>query len=643
MSMYQDYFNLKESPFSITPDPHFLYLNSHHRDALDHLSFNIREGNGFLLLTGEVGTGKTTLCRYLVQQLPDNADIALVFHPIHSAEELLVAACEELGIIIPETVRGGKALLNLLNRRILENHAHDKTTVLIIDEAQNLTPALLEHVRMLNNLETEKKKLLQIILIGQPELDHILARSDLRQLNQRISARFQITALNAKETAGYVRHRLAVAGFSSPLFTSAALRRIYRRSGGVPRLINLICDRAMLGAFAEETNRIGSRIINNAAAEVLGSAKIWRRWRAIGLAVAFLVVFVALAWPFFWFHLSSQKSHQTAAGVTQEGFGFQEPNSPYTAATNRGTASGTRDHPATISEAWVAAASGPALSPYGLKNNPGAGLEPGKTTPMVVKKAIPLLPAPLPSVSLPLERGNNRLSFLSSTTEETAPVAYRKPMELPELLSQSRIGIHLEEAMSGLLAKWSNVFGAQKIHPTCEAVVVAGMRCYLMYRNWDILRSLNIPVVIRLQGGASGLRFALLTALDGQDVTLHFGGQTITTSQAEVSRLWTNNITVLWRSFGDVWPLLKEGMRGDRITWLRRSLEQVQEEPFTGRDSELFDLEVNRRLRRFQAAYSLGADGVVGPVTLIMLDQLTGGRHHQAPRLFIRGGKPGVS
>jgi general secretion pathway protein A len=268
--MYTAHFGLKESPFSITPDPKFLYMSSRHREALAHLLYGISGGGGFVQLTGEVGTGKTTICRYLLEQLPPDVDVALILNPKVTALELLGTVCDELRIPYPAGTPSMKVLVDALYRHLLGAHARARRTVLIIDEAQNLTVEVLEQVRLLTNLETAREKLLQIILIGQPELGQMLESPELRQLAQRVTARYHLLPFSAPETRGYVLHRMEVAGQRDVAFGEAAIHEVHRLSGGVPRLINVICDRALLGAYAHDKRRIDTRTVRVAASEVLG-------------------------------------------------------------------------------------------------------------------------------------------------------------------------------------------------------------------------------------------------------------------------------------------------------------------------------------------------------------------------------------
>ena len=299
--MYLEHWGLKEPPFSITPDPRFVFLSERHRDALAHLLFGIGQGGGggFVQLTGEVGTGKTTLCRLLLEQLPENARVALVLNPRLTAIELLETLCEELHLDTANTHGSVKALVDVLNTYLLDAYAKGLRVVLIIDEAQNLSVDALEQVRLLTNLETDTQKLLQIILLGQPELREILARSDMRQLAQRITARYHLMPLDANETGAYLRHRFRVAGGLHSPFTAGATARIHKHSGGVPRLINVIAERALLGGYAHDATRIEANDIDQAAREALAPVRrdpATMRW---GVAAVFVLAVVSawLWWP----------------------------------------------------------------------------------------------------------------------------------------------------------------------------------------------------------------------------------------------------------------------------------------------------------------------------------------------------------
>ena len=316
--MYSHHFGLTQDPFSIAPDPRFLFMSERHREALAHLLYGVAgqdgsgsgTGGGFVLLTGDIGTGKTTICRCFLEQIPSGCHVAYIFNPKLTAIELLQSICDEFHIAVAQAsaqTPTAKGYIDALNTFLLQSHAAGQSCVLIIDEAQNLAPEVLEQLRLLTNLETNARKLLQIVLIGQPELRTMLAAPELEQLAQRVIARFHLDALNAPETAQYIEHRLAVAGHSGALpFDARALARIHRLAHGVPRRINLLCGRSMLGAWANGQQRVDQRVVNKAAEEVFGTAGehqgFWsatRRAAALGgLAVlAGSAVVGYLLWP----------------------------------------------------------------------------------------------------------------------------------------------------------------------------------------------------------------------------------------------------------------------------------------------------------------------------------------------------------
>lgn len=273
---YKKFFNLNAAPFTIAPNPHYLFMSQRHQEALAHLLYGLESG-GFVLLTGEIGTGKTTLCRHLLNQIPDNCEVAFILNPMQGSDEMLVNVCRELHIDEESADVAGR--IDAIYRHLLSNHAANRHTLIIIDEAQNLSEEVLEQLRLLTNLETDEKKLLQIILLGQPELRDKLQQVSLHQLSQRIIARYHLMPLSEEEVESYVRHRLSVAGVEHPLFDADALKALYRHSRGVPRLINIIADRAMLGAYSQGERHVGAALIHGAAAEVLGR-RAWsqRRW-----------------------------------------------------------------------------------------------------------------------------------------------------------------------------------------------------------------------------------------------------------------------------------------------------------------------------------------------------------------------------
>lgn len=334
--MYHQYFGLNEAPFSIAVNPRYLFMSARHRDALAHLLYGVGTGGGFILLTGEVGTGKTTTNRCLLEQLPHDTDIAIILNPALNAMELLATACDELGISYDAQNHTLKSLTDALHKFLLENHGNGRKTVLMIDEAQHLDFDVLEQIRLLTNLETNSEKLLQIILIGQPELAQLLARPELRQLNQRITARYNLEPLNLSETGAYIHHRLQVAGMAPDreIFPQSVVRGIYRQTRGIPRLINVLCDRILLGAYGRNKSKADMSMLRLAAKEVMGEelqAAPTSRWLP-GVALG-LVVLAGVAW--WWQRQSAPVERvlaepvvsQTPATVTTE------PSAPTPATT----------------------------------------------------------------------------------------------------------------------------------------------------------------------------------------------------------------------------------------------------------------------------------------------------------------------
>jgi general secretion pathway protein A len=319
--MYTSFFGLAEKPFAITPDPRYLYLSERHAEALAHLLYGINESGGFIQLTGEVGTGKTTVVRTLLSRVPHHADVAVILNPRVTPVEFLLTICEELGLAIAEADRDSvKQMVDALNRRLLNAHADGRRIIVLVDEAQNLSIDVLEQVRLLTNLETPTQKLLQIILIGQPELRELLDRTDLRQLAQRITGRYHLMPLSREETKGYVRHRLRVAGATEEIFTPGALSELHRLSLGIPRVINVACDRALLGAYTQETKKITASLVRRAAGEVYGRRffPIWLGWLVGSLAAVALAGTLFLGWQ-FWRHqspvLSASRAIKSAAAI----------------------------------------------------------------------------------------------------------------------------------------------------------------------------------------------------------------------------------------------------------------------------------------------------------------------------------------
>jgi general secretion pathway protein A len=304
--MYTHYFGLNEKPFAIAPNPRHLYLSELHREALAHLVYGIRSDGCFILLTGEVGTGKTTVCRCFLEKLPEDIDVAIILNPKLTAIDLLRTICEELSIHVTTTLPSSKSYIDAINRYLLQAHADGRSTVLVIDEAQNLNADVLEQLRLLTNLETDTQKLLKIVLLGQPELRLMLASPEMRQVNQRITSRYHLKPLQPEDVRQYIRHRIRVAGGGARrLFSDRAVKYVARLSKGIPRLINLLCDRALLGAYAENADHVSLKIMKKAGREVLGSAPSTVPSLRFILITVIALVFLGVGLPVTYYYLKT--------------------------------------------------------------------------------------------------------------------------------------------------------------------------------------------------------------------------------------------------------------------------------------------------------------------------------------------------
>ncbi len=516
--MYNHYFHLKGAPFSIAPDPRYLFMSERHREALAHLLYGIGSGGGFVLLTGEIGAGKTTVCRCFIEQIPENCRLAYIFNPRLSVEELLLSVCDELGIELPPagTPLGLKGYVDAINRYLLASHAQGLNNVLVIDEAQNLSAEVLEQLRLLTNLETSERKLLQIILIGQPELRGMLARPELEQLAQRVIARYHLGPLSESETGAYVAHRLAVAGAGGTPFPPALTPLIHSLTHGVPRRINLLCDRALLGAYVENSPQVTRTILKKAAAEVFaGEPAAPRRLR---LPVV-------------------------AGGV--------------------------------LAAAAVSAAAWQVL--------PGRSLE-----------------APAPA-------------------QAAAPAKTAATAALPPSSAVPPLQADEADALRELAALWGQPLAGDK---PCEAALRMDLRCHQGRGGLYELRMLDRPAVVTLHDGPR-TGYAVLSALDGNSVTLSAGARREKIDLATFVARFGGEFTTFWRMPRAFRDELAEGDRGPDVDWLGARLARLNGNQAPTADRP-FDTHTRDWLRRFQAAQHLKADGLAGPRTYMRLNQLTG-------------------
>ena len=591
--MYVQYFGLKHEPFSIAPDPRYLFMSERHREALAHLLYGVKGGGGgFVLLTGEIGAGKTTVCRCLLEQIPKRCNVAYIFNPKLTALELLKTVCEEFHVPVeahePGTVFTAKDYLDPFNKFLIETHAVGLNNVLIIDEAQNLAADVLEQLRLLTNLETNERKLLQIVLIGQPELRLMLRRPELEQVAQRVIARYHLEALSEAETAMYLRHRLAIAGLTSAMpFSQRAMLEIHHAARGVPRRINLVADRALLGAYAESVPRVDKRIVEKAAVEVFGAERRAERLDALrhpspwvlglggvasGLALAGLA---ALWWP----RAETAPARSAAA-----------------ASTPASAASAANVTAAAMPASTVAAAPAARASAAAALAGDGNGSAPATAAAPAASTAAALL-------------------FLSAA-EVVARNAWRSE----------------GEAWRELAPQWGIALPASTAEP-CAVAPRAQWQCFrTTAATLPLVRQLDRPGFITLRDGSGRPAYALLLGLGPRAATLRIGRETLDVTLVSFAELWAGDFATYWRAPDGYAGILKVGARGPAVDGLAAQLASVRGDA-APTVPVLYDNVMAVRVAAFQSTQGLAADGRAGPTTFMQLARVTGSAQRE-PRLL---------
>ncbi len=559
--MYDDYYRFKQKPFSIAPDPAFLYLSERHREALAHLMYGLRTDGGFVLITGEVGTGKTTLIRSLIDEVPDDLDVAFVLNPRLTVNELLETLCEELGI--PErsdVATTNKHLIDRLNKHLLRTHALGRSTVVIIDEAQNLSPAVLEQIRLLTNLETNERKLVRIILLGQPELAEMLDRREMRQLVQRVTARYHLAALSREDARAYIAHRLSLAGGNPHLFTRGAAHEAYRLSHGIPRLINVIADRALLGTYVEGRPRVTARIVRKAAHEAFGQ-QTWLRPQLWVGAVAASALVVAGAWA-LWDRNPQWRAPQT--NVSQSAPKME------------------REVPAADTNPTDALANVPVVTQSDTVQSEPTGIGPPPV-------ATPSSTAPAPVTAV----------------DRLARPAGKASAELQR------------DAYAAVFDRWGTPIQPSDV--PCNQAPQIGLQCLKLNGTWQDIERIDHPVVVELWDDRADPYYAALLAHQGDVVSMKLGDQKVEVTAAELATHWYGSYIVLWQMPPDYRGALKLGDEGPSVAWLRQHLASALQIDLRAADPARFDDALRSALMRFQRENGMVPDGVAGPMTWIAM------------------------
>lgn len=654
--MYTAFYGLREKPFALSPDPRFLYLAGSHREALAHLLYGIEQGEGFISVTGEVGTGKTTLCRTLLERLDGDTELAFLFNPSRTALELLQSICAEFGL--PAEGLARRAMMHQLNTFLLEQKRRGKRVLLIIDEAQTLSEDTLEQVRLLSNLETSREKLIQILLLGQPELDRKLDERGLRQLRQRISVRGKLDPLSPVETRAYVRHRLSVAaGEPKDLFSGAALKEVHRRTGGIPRLVNQLCDRALLAGYAARAAQIGPRLVREAAREIPdarrgrerrearptggGVTSFFRPWMFVLLALALV-------------------GGALFAGLQVGRSGFAQPMMAALAKNDGEREAGPGEG---ALPAVAAAAPAPSeiavFDPEGrLVSQPSgaraAGAPAEDASPTVVD-LIGYLPGGVrdqlidpESLARAEAAIRNGLSGAAASPAEAA----LSPGLLPQLVERRVATAALAETHEVLLGRFGRAVVSLEValrdpNTLQRAFEARGLSATPFEGgSLDLLRRLDHPFAIPLapdvdratdatpRAASDRQRWLAVVGFEGDRARVAglLPGQVVTVGLDELEAHWLETGIVVWESFEPVPPVLASDDEGQGVRWLQRGLAELRF--YEGLPTSRYDAATAAAVRRFQADRGLVVDGIAGPLTQIALYASMG--RYPVPRLSAR-------
>ncbi len=604
--MYEAFYSLRELPFRLTPDPDYLYLSAHHREALGHLLYGIREGSGFVAVTGEIGTGKTTLLRTLLRDLEPDTTVAYLFNPALSDVELLQTINSELGLTASSSSK--KELVDELNRFLVAQKLAGKRVVVIVDEAQDLLPATLEQLRLLSNLETETEKLLQIVLVGQPELRAMLRRSDLAQLNQRITVRWHLEPLDRQETERYVRHRLRVAGGSpaSEILTRGALRRIYRFSGGVPRLVNIAAHRALLAGYASERRTVDHRTAARALGELYTDEGLPRRRSA--LRPALTAVGAALV-------VGAAASLALLSPGLRPAPELASRSLPQPAEPERSP--GDLD-PSGLASATLASAKDPSLGADPAPSRDAGLASEHQTTPADVSAAST---APAVAAAAVTESPSNPALPPSPVAMDQGAGEHLTALWSALATMDGRTAAVVATAQ--LLAAWNTepLRPEERSGARLDLSAIAsrrGLRYLPTSGTLARFELLDLPAILELSLPETGQRrFVLMAGISDAGPLVRWNDDDTVLPARDLQGVWLGEAHLFWRDFENLSPYLAPGASGREIARLQRLLAGVGEYPDP--PSLVYDPVTTEAIARFQRSRHLVPDGIVGPLTKILL------------------------
>ena len=578
--MYLEHFGLKELPFSIAPNPRYLYLTHQHQEALAHLVYGLNSAGGIILLTGEVGTGKTTISRKLLEDIPENIDIAWIVNPRLSVEELLAAICDELGIDYPDGNNSIKIFTDLISAYLIRAHGNARNVVLMIDEAQNLSPEVLEQLRLLTNLETSERKRLQIVLLGQPELKTMLERTDLRQLAQRITARYHLHPLSKVETRKYIRHRLAVGGCKKTVFSQRAMNLIHHLSHGTPRLINLLCDRALLGVYSGNGAMVYPKHVRQASREVLGKAETPKRRFLVPVAVTVLLI--------------------AAVAIVATGAWQKPPLQLKSGSALQNTLSSTPE--------------------VELKHR-NAATEKIVHNPLPNQIAEPVtinMQEPPPTADID-RQASKKAPHVTTTAGKNGiiPADSVKPWKTIEETGTRTL------AFQTLAKIWHTGLASTEGQP-CDQLMNKKLFCLSQRTSLWLLQKFDRPAIFRIGDHDGGLHYAVIrSASDGRAV-IQLGKQQWNIRLSELKQRWQGSMTLIWIKPPGYKKDLQKGNSGKAVEWLARQLDHIQGSMIPAGQNHTMDAILEDRLKNFQKSEDIPADGIAGVLTLMRINERIG-------------------
>lgn len=605
--MYNEYFGFKEAPFSIAPDPRYLYMTAQHRDALAHLVYGLNSEGGCILLTGEVGTGKTTICRCLLEQIPEQANVALVMNPKLNEIELLETICDELKISYPDADNSVKTYTDRIYEFLIKSNRNNEKTVLIIDEAQNLDSKVLEQLRLLTNLETDQRKLLQIIILGQPELLDILARKEMRQLAQRITARFHLQPLSREEVKAYVSHRLAVAGQNIQLFPENSIKLLYKLSNGVPRLINILCDRALLGAYVENQYTITPRIIRKASKEVFGELKNVEQQQknrrllvpAAALAGLTIVVIAAL------YYLDRTETTDQPGIMSSDASSRNPANDNASAVLASDTTISQAEHDPDESSDESPDSGIEALTADPIDTVDDTSIDRsvnnnGEETDPVVR-----------------QESDTASADTGDISSDTAPVAELKHDDIRQILDDENND--KAAAYDALFRAWGKQYNSKTSVTACRQATTYSLSCLHKQGNLNSLKQHNRAAVLSMVNSTGELRYLTITRIEGDFAFVSSGDRQYTIRLRDLDDYWYGQYTLLWLKPGSYSAAVSPGDSNSFVRWLDEHISIISGEQ-QDRIVSTYDELLVEKVKSFQSQQGLIADGIVGPLTIIHIN-----------------------